>query len=133
MFTEMITLLKLFCWTGNAHGQISYVLTSCRSSLVTSLTTTPRLFSSLNMLVRSSQEKPHTICRSSQGEPALVSNQGSTSGLQAMNVCIPLVLCPVYVVLMAEDPFRFSRIMVSEVTAARGTSIKSHICTFIFN
>lgn len=30
-----------------------------------------------------------------------------------MQQCLPLVLCPVYSVLMAEEPLRFSRIIVS--------------------
>lgn len=51
-----------------AARRLDCSLTSWRSSLDSSFTTTPRLFSSLNMLIRSSQEKPQTICRSSQGQ-----------------------------------------------------------------
>ncbi|TNN63251.1 hypothetical protein EYF80_026502 [Liparis tanakae] len=67
-------------------------------SLDSSLTTTPRPFSSLNMLTRSSQEKPQTICRSSPGQTHREE---------------------VYSVLMAEEPLRFSRIMESVVMAER--------------
>lgn len=78
--------LMLFCWTnvgmitqrsdnrqkGNLGSRqadgLGVFLTSWRSSLDSSLTTTPRPLSSLNMLIRSSQEKPQTICRSSPGQ-----------------------------------------------------------------
>lgn len=41
----------------------------------------------------------------------------STLCLGGTQLCLPLVLCPVYSVLMAEEPFRFSRIMVSLIKA----------------
>lgn len=43
--------------------------------------------------------------------------------------CLPLVLCPVYSVLIAEEPLRFFRIMVSVVTAEKrnkSTLISAH-------
>lgn len=108
-----------------------------RSSLDSSLTTTPRPFSSLNMLTRSSQEKPQTICRSSPEQNHkerrsfvdhkikkchyLCSRSLGWINQQTWKcTCqhhVPLVLCPVYSVLMAEEPLRFSRIMESAVNA----------------
>lgn len=41
------------------------------------------------------------------------------------SMCLPLVLCPVYSVLMAEEPLRFSRIIVSLVTAEKKGRIKT--------